>query len=100
MMLSKQKSKKGDVVLSFFVFGFIMAIAFFLYISNLTEHANKIAELEKIESELLAIEQANERLERYTLEENRAEYIEEIARTRLNLAHPQERIFHIVPAGE
>ncbi|MDR1753817.1 MAG: septum formation initiator family protein [Eubacterium sp.] len=84
--------------MSYLVFLVIVGYAAFLLISTQIEISEKNAEYEDIHSQLLDVELSNERLSHYANDENRTEYIEEIARDKLGYAHPQEKIFYIVPS--
>jgi cell division protein FtsL len=105
--LSKQElklqnsSKKGfGTFLAFIAITVILSYAIYLLVTTQSEIAQKKAELREIQLQAQAVIAENERLERYTNEENRHEYIEQIARDILGYSFPDEKIYYIVPDGE
>lgn len=61
------------------------------------EIMQKKAELNEINSSLETILVSNEQLKRYYAEENRKEYIEQIARDQLDYSYPDETVYYFVP---
>ena len=96
----KLKLKKNNKALLFLVP--IMAIALGVYLYNFiavqVEISQKNSELQQIAAQREVVDAENEMLIRYSKEENKSEYIEEIARDKLGYAKPEERIYYIVPA--
>lgn len=92
-------------------FGFIRTLAYiacsilvgFIVFSIVTTNI-QIKENKQKYDELLQqteiVEEKNASIERYLDEDaNMDEYIEEIARDKLNFANPDERVYYIVPSG-
>ena len=100
-MLSKQKSGRR------FRLPFILAIAGFVAVAyavvNLiamqVEISQKTAEYEALEDKLYALKTENERLERYTSEEYKMGYVEEIARNELDYSYSDEKIYYFIPSN-
>lgn len=97
-MLSKHKSEKKRSsflinVLLFAVFVFVLA----QLASMQLEIAQKKSELNEINSSLEAVLVSNDQLKRYYAEENRKEYIEQIARDQLDYSYADETVYYFVP---
>ncbi len=84
-------------IASTILFGFIV----FSIVSSEIE-INKNEELyNQLLQQTDAVQEENDSIERYLREgANMDEYIEEIARDKLNFANPDERVYYIVPSGE
>ena len=94
----KQKSKNNKMVyLLVPVLIVVFAIISFGIITTQIEIQQKNAELERINSEIIRIENENKLLSRYSKAEFRVEYIESIARDELGYALPEERVYYIIP---
>ncbi len=99
-MSSKQKSeKRHENYLSYILLTLILGYAVFLLVSSQTQIADKQKEYDSVHSKLTELEEANEQLAHYAADENRVEYMEEIARDKLDYADPRERIYYIVPSS-
>ena len=61
------------------------------------EIAKKKSELNAMNTSLEAIMVSNEQLKRYYAEENRKEYIEQIARDQLDYSYSDETVYYFVP---
>lgn len=97
-MLSKPKSEKKHS--SFLVYILLLAVFAFALaelVSMQLEIAHKNSELETVNNELEAILVSNEQLKRYYAEENRLEYIEQIARDQLDYSYSDETVYYFVP---
>lgn len=97
-MSSKLKSEKKRSplilrLLLFAVFVFVLA----QLVSMQFEIAKKRSELNEINTSLDAIMVSNEQLKRYYAEENRNEYIEQIARDQLDYSYSDETVYYFVP---
>lgn len=97
-MSSKLKSEKKRSplilrLLLFAVFVFVLA----QLVSMQFEIAKKRSELNEINTSLDAIMVSNEQLKRYCAEENRNEYIEQIARDQLDYSYSDETVYYFVP---
>lgn len=97
-MLSKRRSGKKHsfrwlIMLLFAVIVFVLAE----WASMQFEIMQKKAELNEINSSLETILVSNEQLKRYYAEENRKEYIEQIARDQLDYSYPDETVYYFVP---
>ncbi|MCM1055021.1 MAG: septum formation initiator family protein [Bacteroides sp.] len=66
-------------------------------ISMQLEIAQKKSELNEINSSLETVLVSNEQLKRYYAEENRKEYIEQIARDQLDYSYADETVYYFVP---
>lgn len=80
----------------------LILFAFFaVIIANLVsmqfEIAKKKSELNEINNSLEAVLVSNEQLKRYYAEENRKEYIEQIARDQLDYSYSDETVYYFVP---
>ncbi len=82
----------GTILLGFIVFSIVSSE---IEINKNEELYNQL--LQQTE----AIQEENDSIERYLREgANMDEYVEEIARDKLNFANPDERVYYIVPSGE
>lgn len=61
--------------------------------------AQKSTEYEELSEKLTQIKTKNEQLERYSSEEYRIDYIEEIAREQLEFSYADEKIYYFVPSS-
>lgn len=97
----KLKLKKNSKAFWLLIPVFVIALCVCLYnfIVVQVEIAQKNNELQTISQQRSAVEAENQMLLRYTKDENKEEYIEEIARDKLGYAKPGERIYYIVPAN-
>ncbi len=97
----KLKLKKNSKAFLLLIPVFVIALCVCLYnfIVVQVEIAQKNNELQTISQQRSAVEAENQMLLRYTKDENKEEYIEEIARDKLGYAKPGERIYYIVPAN-
>lgn len=97
----KQKSKKSAKLP--FIFGFaafvLLAYTVVSIIAMQVEIAQKSAEYNELSDRLYAIKTENELLERYTSENYREGYIENIARDELDYSYPDEKIYYFVPTN-
>lgn len=97
-MSSKLKSekKRSPLILRLLLFAvFVFVVAQLL--SMQFEIAKKKSELNEINTSLDAIMVSNEQLKRYYAEENRKEYIEQIARDQLDYSYSDETVYYFVP---
>lgn len=97
-MLSKLKSEKKhrSRLLWFIIFAVVFLIIAKLYFMR-QEINQKRAELETINNELNDLNVANEQLKHYSSNENRMEYIEQIARDQLDYSHSDETVYYFIP---
>ena len=97
-MLSKRKSeKKNNSILFYLALTAILAFALVQVISMQMEISSAKSELNSISDELNSVLVANEQLRRYSSDENRMEYIEQIARDQLDYSHSDETVYYFVP---
>lgn len=61
------------------------------------EIIQKQAELEEINLQLENLNVKNEQLRHYSSNENRMEYIEQIARDQLDYSHSDETVYYFIP---
>lgn len=100
-MLFKRKSEKKRKP-SFFM-GLLCAAALVYavvtLVSTQVDIAQKSAEYEELSAKLEQIRTENEQLERYSSDEYRIDYIEEIAREELEYSYADEKIYYFVPSN-
>lgn len=100
-MLFKRKSEKKHRR-SFFM-GLLCAAALVYAVVALVsiqvEIAQKSAEYEELSAKLAQVKTENEQLERYSSDEYRIDYIEEIAREELEYSYADEKIYYFVPSN-
>lgn len=96
----KLKLKKNNKALLFLVpiMAIALGVCLYNFIAIQVEISQKNSELQQIAAQREVVDAENEMLIRYSKEENKSEYIEEIARDKLGYAKPEERIYYIVPA--
>ncbi len=100
-MSLKQKSPKihkKSFVLGLAVF-VALGYAAFNLIAMQVEIAQKASEYEELTEKLNQLQTENEQLERYSNEEYRLSYIEEIAREELDYSYADEKIYYFVPSN-
>ncbi len=68
-------------------------------ISIQVDIAQKSTEYEELSVKLNQIQTENEQLERYSSDEYRLDYIEEIAREELEYSYADEKIYYFVPSN-
>lgn len=99
-LLKRQSREKSDFFFHFIIKGAIFVCLFVLAYTLVSDQI-KINALssknEALANQLEVVNEENEVLDYYTREENQNEYIEQIARDRLDYAHPDERVYFIVP---
>ena len=97
-VLSKQKSeKKNSSVFFYLALAAVFVFALVQVISMQLEISQAKSELEGISDELNSVLVANEQLRRYSSDENRMEYIEQIARDQLDYSYSDETVYYFVP---
>ena len=97
-VLSKQKSeKKNSSMLLYIALTAILVFVLVQVISMQMEISRAKSELDSISNELNTILVANEQLRRYSSDENRMEYIEQIARDQLDYSYSDETVYYFVP---
>ena len=99
-LLKQQSHVKSDFFFRF-VIKSVVFVALIVLAYSLVSDQIKINSLstksEELNLKLKEIQEENEVLDYYTKPENQNEYIEQIARDRLDYAHPDERVYYIVP---
>ncbi len=97
-MLSKHKSENKRTSKIFYLALFaVFVFALVEIISMQVEISQKNAELESISNELDSVLVVNEQLKRYSSDEYKMEYIEQIARDRLDYSYADETVYYFVP---
>lgn len=97
-MLSKQRSeKKNSSILFYLALTAVLVFALVQVISMQVEISKAKSELESISNELDSVLVANEQLRRYSSDEYRMEYIEQIARDQLDYSYSDETVYYFVP---
>ncbi|MGN0617457.1 MAG: septum formation initiator family protein [Ruminiclostridium sp.] len=100
-MSLKQKSEKmhkRSFILSLAIFA-VLAYTVVNLVSMQVEIAQKSSEYEELSSKLDELLTENEQLERYSNEQYRMDYIEEIAREELDYSYADEKIYYFVPSN-
>lgn len=92
----KSEKKRSPFILRLILFAFFAVIIANL-VSMQFEIAKKKSELNEINNSLEAVLVSNEQLKRYYAEENRKEYIEQIARDQLDYSYSDETVYYFVP---
>lgn len=97
-MSSRLKSEKKHKSLLFriLVVG-IVGFVLVRIISMQIEISQKRSELDSINNDLNSVLISNEQLQRYTSDENKMEYIEQIARDQLDYSYSDETVYYFVP---
>ena len=93
---SKSNIKKTSGLLTAFV---VLTYTVISIIAMQVEIAQKSSEYEALSARLYELKTENEVLERYTSEEYRLGYIEDIARDELDYSYPDEKIYYFVPTN-
>ena len=97
-VLSKRKSeKKNSSILFYFALAAVFVFALVQVISMQMEISQARSELDSVSDELNSILVQNEQLRRYSSDENRMEYIEQIARDQLDYSYSDETVYYFVP---
>ncbi len=97
-MLSKLKSEKKHRSHLLMIGLLAVALCVGVELCIMREDINqKRVELEKINQDLNDINVQNEQLRHYSSNENRMEYIEQIARDQLDYSHSDETVYYFVP---
>lgn len=97
-MLSERRSEgKHSSKLFYLALVAVFVFALVEIISMQVEISQKNAELESINDELNSVLVVNEQLERYSSNEYKMEYIEQIARDRLDYSYADETVYYFVP---
>jgi cell division protein FtsB len=100
-MLLRRKSGKSFKLPFIFAFAGFLALAY--AVVNLVvmqvEISQKSAEYEALSEKLYALKTQNEQLERYTSDEYKMGYVEEIAREQLDYSYSDEKIYYFVPSS-
>lgn len=92
----KSEKKRSPFILRLILFAIFVVVAVNL-VSMQFEIAKKNSELNEINKNLESVLISNEQLNRYYEEENRKEYIEQIARDQLDYSYPDETVYYFVP---
>ncbi len=95
------KKKHGLVTLCAYSAGaLLLGYIVFSIISTNLQINNYQTEYDKITSEIASVKDSNEEIRRYLEEDaDLDEYIEKIARDKLDYANPDERVYYIVPSS-
>ena len=97
-MLSKQKSeKKNSSILFYCALAALFVFVLIQVISMQVEISRARNELDNVSGELNSLLMANEQLKRYSSDENRMEYIEQIARDQLDYSYSDETVYYFIP---
>ena len=97
----KQKSGKSFKLPFIFAFAAFVALAYAVVnlVAMQVEISQKSSEYDALSEKLYALRTENERLERYTSDEYRSGYVEEIAREELDYSYSDEKIYYFVPSN-
>ena len=91
----KSEKRRSPFILRLILFAVFVVVAAHL-VSMQFEIAKKKSELNEINSNLEAVMVSNEQLKRYYAEENRKEYIEQIARDQLDYSYSDETVYYFI----
>ena len=100
-MRSKQKSGKSYKLPFIFAFAAFVALAYAVVnlVTMQVEIAQKSAEYDALSEKLYELRTENELLERYTSDEYKMGYVEEIAREELDYSYSDEKIYYFMPTN-
>ena len=100
-MQSKRTSGKSFKIPFIFAFAAFVALAYAVVnlITMQVEIAQKTAEYEALSDKLYELRTENEMLERYTSDEYKMGYVEEIAREELDYSYSDEKIYYFMPTN-
>ncbi len=95
------KKKHGLVTLFAYSAGaLLLGYIVFSIISTNLQINNYRSEYDNLTSEIASVKDSNEEIQRYLEEDaDLDEYIERIARDKLDYANPDERVYYIVPSS-
>ena len=100
MSLKQKSGRSGKLPLIFALAAFVvLAYTVVSIIAMQVEIAQKSAEYDALSSRLYELRTENEVLERYTSEEYKMGYIEDIARDELDYSYADEKIYYFVPTN-
>lgn len=101
-MLFKRKSGKSVKIPFIFAFAGLVALAYAVIniVVMQVEISQKTAEYDALADKLYALRTENELLERYTSDEYKMGYVEEIARENLDYSYSDEKIYYFVPSND
>ena len=100
MLLGRRsEGKKVQRRSAFVVAAVVLSLGFVVInvVSMTVEIHQKRVELKEINDKISELNVANEQLRRYCSDENRMEYIEQIAREQLDYSYSDETVFYFVP---
>lgn len=100
-MLLKRKSGRSVKLPFIFAFAGFLALAYAVVnlVAMQVEISQKSAEFEELSDKLYALRTQNELLERYTSEEYKLGYVEEMAREELDYSYSDEKIYYFIPSN-
>lgn len=97
MSLKLKSEKKHKSILLRTVLVGVVAFMLIQIISMQIEIHDRKIELESIDNQLNSVLVSNEQLKRYASDENKMEYIEQIARDQLDYSYSDETVYYFVP---
>ena len=89
--------KKRKSFLFYIIVLAIVLVGFISLVSMQVEITQKNAHYETLTKTVAELNAKNAQLERYSIDENRMEYIEQIARDQLDYSYPDETIYYFIP---
>ena len=101
MAQKKSTSKKVQKRSFILTLGLILLVGYFLItiVGLQAQRKEAIAELEQKEAEYEQVEAENERLESILANEDKSDYMEQVAREKLGFVMPGEKVFYDVTPG-
>ena len=100
MSLKRKSGRSAKLPFIFALAAFVvLAYTVVSIIAMQVEIAQKSAEYERLSDRLYELRTENEVLERYTSEEYKMGYIEDIARDELDYSYADEKIYYFVPTN-
>ena len=101
MAQKKNASKKVQKRSFILTLGLVLLVGYFLItiVGLQLQRKEAIAELEQKEAEYEQVEAENERLESILINDDKSEYMEQVAREKLGFVMPGEKVFYDVTPG-
>lgn len=101
MAKKKNASKKVQKKSFILTLGLVLLVGYFLItiVGLQLQRKEAIAELEQKEAEYEQVEAENERLESILINDDKSEYMEQVAREKLGFVMPGEKVFYDVTPG-
>ena len=96
--MSKMTKKRGNTLFRLLMMGFVCYTVFSM-VGHQVEIAKRQREIKELEDKCIQQEMDNKEIERLLAEGNSEDYIERVARDKLDFSYPNERILVDVSGG-